>query len=304
MGNARIFMATEGSNSEQQKTTLVLSVVAKMFRQHADLFEQQAAVLERIATDPTVPSSWATDEPSPESLQRQLIRENTTAVAIKSYESMLQVQKRIDYLERLMTRNGIQRIHRKPSSAIPTTKSFPNDSKTAFYWFKHDHAPAIAKELGISNTSDNRVRQKLLKLWAAMNPHDRMPFWQRAQEFTEKGLATKTMKRKSSTIHDKLKQGKSSSSKIRRQSIKDPHQANVLSQTRVDPSDDVENDGNNLESESDNSAESIKSHGSSGASINSDDDDDDDNDNDDDHESKSNTSGNESIEGEEKALFV
>ena len=185
-------MTSDAGGNEKQRTTLILSVAAKMFRQHSDLFEQQAAVLERIASDPQSPSSWAVEEPSPESRQRQIIQENTTALAVKSYESMLQIQKRVDYLERLLARNGIKRIIRKPTSEIPRKRRITTNSKTAFYWFRHDHGPAIAEEYGVPNISDNLVRQKLLKLWAAMNPSQRLPYWEKAQEEIERDSATKS----------------------------------------------------------------------------------------------------------------
>lgn len=175
-----------------------MRVAAKMFRQHSDLFEQQAAVLERIASDPQSPSSWAIDEPSPESRQRQIIQENTTALAVKSYESMLQIQKRVDYLERLLARNGIKRIIRKPTSELPSKRRTTTNSKTAFYWFRHDHGPVIAEELGVPNISDNLVRQKLLKLWAAMNPSQRLPYWEKAQEEIERDSAMKSTAKVSS----------------------------------------------------------------------------------------------------------
>lgn len=191
-------MTSDAGNNEKHRTTLILGVAAKMFRQHSDLFEQQAAVLERIASDPQSPSSWAIDEPSPESRQRQIIQENTTALAVKSYESMLQIQKRVDYLERLLTRNGIKRITRKPTSEIPCKRRTTTNSKTAFYWFRHDHGPAIAEEFGVPNISDNLVRQKLLKLWAAMNPNQRLPYWEKAQEEIERDSAMKLTAKKSS----------------------------------------------------------------------------------------------------------
>ena len=85
----------------------LMRLTADMFRQHSDLYLKQAAILERIATNPTDPVSWQLEEPSPESIQDCLLRENTAALAVKSYQSMLQVQQRVDYLERLMIRNGI-----------------------------------------------------------------------------------------------------------------------------------------------------------------------------------------------------
>jgi hypothetical protein len=77
---------------EKDRSGLLLRVTAHMFRQQSDLLEQQAAVLERMATNPCSPSSWVVDEPSPESRQRQQVQESATALAVKSYESMLQVQ--------------------------------------------------------------------------------------------------------------------------------------------------------------------------------------------------------------------
>lgn len=191
-------MTSDLGGNEKHRTTLILAVASKMFRQHSDLFEQQAAVLERIASDPQSPSSWAIDEPSPESRQRQVVQESTAALAIKSYEGMLQIQKRVDYLERLLARNGIKRIIRKPTSEIARKRRITTHSKTAFYWFRHDHGPAIAEEYGVPNISDNVVRQKLAKLWAAMNPSQRLPYWEKAQEEIERDAATKATAKSSS----------------------------------------------------------------------------------------------------------
>ena len=198
-------MDSDLGGNEKHRTTLILRVVAKMFRQHSDLFEQQAAVLERIASDPQSPSSWAVDEPSPESRQRQIVQENTTALAIKSYESMLQIQKRVDYLERLLARNGIKRIIRKPTSAIPKKRRITTHSKTGYYWFRHDHGPAIAEEYGVPTVTDNLVKHKLLKLWAAMNPNQRLPYWEKAQEEIERDAATKATANSSSTTNATIK---------------------------------------------------------------------------------------------------
>ena len=160
-----------------------------MFRQHSDLFEQQAAVLERIATNPLSPTSWQVEEASPESLQRKLVHENVTALAIKSYESMLQVQKRVDYLERLLGRNGIRRIDRKK---IPLRKSkkVHKSMKTAYYWFRQEHGPAIMDEFGAKTVYVPEVQKKLLKMWSTMNPSQRSPYWEQAQVIVKKCAIT------------------------------------------------------------------------------------------------------------------
>ena len=205
------------SAHEKDRSGLLLRVTAHMFRQQSDLLEQQAAVLERMATDPHSPSSWVVDEPSPESRQRQLLQENTAALAVKSYESMLQVQKRVDYLERLLARNGIKQITRKPMSDMPKPKhrKVSKDSKTAFYWFRQQYAPAIVEEIGASSLWDNAVRQRLLKLWSTMNPHQRLPFWEKAQaeiarEKEEKARAKDLAKKKRPKDDESMRQPVSS----------------------------------------------------------------------------------------------
>jgi hypothetical protein len=89
------------------KCPLVLKLAADMFRQQSDLYLHHAAILERISKDPANPESWMLQEETPEVLERRIRQDETTTLAIKSYESMLQVQKRVDGMERLMSRNGV-----------------------------------------------------------------------------------------------------------------------------------------------------------------------------------------------------
>jgi hypothetical protein len=218
------------SGHDKDRSRLLLRMTAHMFRQHSDLLEQHAAVLERMATNPCSPSSWAVDEPSPESLQRQQVQENTAALAVKSYESMLQVQKRIDYLERLLARNGIKQITRKPTSAMPKHRKVSKDSKTAFYWFRQQHGPAILEEFGVSSLWDNAVGQKLLKLWSTMNPHQRLPYWEKAQaeaarEKKEKSNAKGLAKKKLSESKDSRRKSVSNESESGESKVPSPPNA-------------------------------------------------------------------------------
>jgi hypothetical protein len=232
------------SGHEQDRSRLLLRVTAHMFRQHSDLLEQQAAVLERMATNPFSPSSWAVDEPSPESRQREQVQENASALAVKSYESMLQVQKRVDYLERLLARNGIKQITRKPMSEMPKRRKVSKDSKTAFYWFRQQHGPAIMEEFGVSSLWDSAVRQKLLKLWSTMNPHQRLPFWEKAQaeaarEKKEKTNAKGLAKRKPSAGKDSRRKSVSSNEES------ESGEPNIPSHPNADDKDDcAETTGN------------------------------------------------------------
>lgn len=91
------------------KSPLLLRLTADMFRQHSDLYLKQAAVLERIASSPNNPESWMIQEDTPEVISQQIQQQATTTLACKSYQGMLQVQKRVDHMERLMTRNGMSR---------------------------------------------------------------------------------------------------------------------------------------------------------------------------------------------------
>jgi hypothetical protein len=54
-------------------------------------------------------NNWMLEEESPERIAARLQQEETTTLAVKSYEGMLQVQKRVDHMERLMTRNGMSK---------------------------------------------------------------------------------------------------------------------------------------------------------------------------------------------------
>lgn len=89
------------------KSPLLLRLTADMFRQHAALYEQHAAILERISSKPNELESWQLQEETPESISSRLQQEDTTTLALKGYNSMLQVQKRVDHMERLMHRNGM-----------------------------------------------------------------------------------------------------------------------------------------------------------------------------------------------------
>jgi len=88
---------------------MVLRLMADMFRQHSDMYLQHAAILERIVSQPNNPQSWMLQEETPESIAREIRQEETSTLAVKSYQSMLQVQKRVDNMERLMTRNGFSK---------------------------------------------------------------------------------------------------------------------------------------------------------------------------------------------------
>jgi hypothetical protein len=90
-----------------QKQGLLLRLTADMFRQHSELYLKHAAVLERVASNPSDPLAWQLEEPSPESIQDKLLQENVAALAVKGYQSMLQVQKRVNFMEGLMMKNGI-----------------------------------------------------------------------------------------------------------------------------------------------------------------------------------------------------
>lgn len=109
MQNHGSLLGMEADKLPRNKSSMVLRMTAQMFHQHSEIFLRQAAVLERMASNPSDPSSWNLEEPSPESVQDRLHNENAVSLAIKSYESMLEVQKRVDYMERLMLYNGVEK---------------------------------------------------------------------------------------------------------------------------------------------------------------------------------------------------
>jgi hypothetical protein len=90
-----------------QKPAQLLRLTADMFRQHSELYLKHAAVLERVGSNPSEPLAWQLEEPSPEKIQDKLLQEHAAELAVKGYQSMLQVQKRVDYMEGLMIKNGI-----------------------------------------------------------------------------------------------------------------------------------------------------------------------------------------------------
>lgn len=99
----------ESAELPKFKSPLIARLTADMMRQHSRLYLQHAAVLERLAQDPNSPQNWMLTEESPEHIAARLQQEETTTLAVKSYEGMLQVQKRVDHMERLMTRNGMSK---------------------------------------------------------------------------------------------------------------------------------------------------------------------------------------------------
>jgi hypothetical protein len=166
----------------------ILRATADMFRQRADLYEQQAAMLERMATLSHYPSAtWSAEieqEPSPESLKRQWTLENAPIVlAVKSYEAMLQLQKRVDNVERLMKQNGIKPLGGYVKSRTKEVKWRPtmsrksgNLSKDSFNCFKHLYGPMIADEMKEKCRTTPVVQGHLLKIWSTMNPRQRLSY--------------------------------------------------------------------------------------------------------------------------------
>jgi hypothetical protein len=165
---------------ESKRSPVLLRLTAEMFRQHSDLFLQHAAVLERVATHPNDPSSWKIEEEPPESVQKTLLRENVTALAIKSYESMLLVQKRVDYLETVMRRNGLRPL-RRAVKEVPKKVLLPATAKNAFYWFRHEHGPRFAEEAGVKDIYSHQVKNKLAAIWETMSPSQRLPYMKKAK---------------------------------------------------------------------------------------------------------------------------
>lgn len=89
------------------KSPLVLRLTADLFRQHADLYQQHAAILERVSANPNSIQAWQLEEPCPERIAARVQEEETTTLALKGYQGMLQVQKRVNHMERLVKRNGV-----------------------------------------------------------------------------------------------------------------------------------------------------------------------------------------------------
>lgn len=159
------------------KTThapILLRMTADMFRQHSDLFLQQAATLERISSSPANPDCWNFTESSPEAIQTSIHQEQLKILAVKSYESMCQVQKRVDYIERLVMRNGIgmkiiPKVRKAPLPKLHANKAMK--ATTPMFWFSQDHGERIAQDFGSSH-----VKHELTKLWTSMNPAQRKPY--------------------------------------------------------------------------------------------------------------------------------
>jgi hypothetical protein len=161
----------------------ILQVTARMFEQHADLFEHQAAMLQTMSSRPDSPSSWAMEELPSESSQKQLIKEKTEDLIIKSYEGMLRIKRRVDYLQDQMKRNGITQV-RHYLTADRKAKRLKKEKilyQTPFYWFQEDHGPNVAEEFGVESHLDYNVQLHLMKQWAVMSPEDRLPYEKKSQ---------------------------------------------------------------------------------------------------------------------------
>jgi hypothetical protein len=106
------------------KSPLLLRLTADMFRQHADLYQQHAAILERVSSNPNSIQAWQLEEPCPERVAAQVKEEETTTLALKGYESMLQVQKRVNHVERLVKRSGVgvKTVERRPKRNFESKK--------------------------------------------------------------------------------------------------------------------------------------------------------------------------------------
>jgi len=89
------------TSGHKRNDETMLRVVARMFRQQADLFLKQAACLERMSYHLDDPSMWDLDGsqiPSREDLEDKIRREAVIDLAKKSYEGMKEVKVCMDSL--------------------------------------------------------------------------------------------------------------------------------------------------------------------------------------------------------------
>jgi hypothetical protein len=180
-----------------------------MFRQHADLYQQHAAILERVSSNPNSIQAWQLEEPCPERVAAQVKEEETTTLALKGYESMLQVQKRVNHVERLVKRSGVgvktcvrQRsiMHsamlethidlcfatlRICQSRKTTKKELriqeKEDPSSALFWFFKQHALRISQDMQ-QPLESSQVRKEVVRIWKMMNPVERRPFVDKAEK--------------------------------------------------------------------------------------------------------------------------
>lgn len=191
------------------KSPLLLRLTADMFRQHADLYQQHAAILERVSANPNSIQAWQLEEPCPERVAAQVKEEETTTLALKGYESMLQVQKRVNHVERLVKRSGVgvktcvrQRsiMHsamlethidlcfatlRICQSRKTTKKELriqeKEDPSSALFWFFKQHALRISQDMQ-QPLESSQVRKEVVRIWKMMNPVERRPFVDKAEK--------------------------------------------------------------------------------------------------------------------------
>ena len=147
IGNSNNYNDDLKSGSQQEAT---LKVIARMFRQHADLFLKQATYLEAMSLQIKQKSKKADDNeisgllnkmsddyyfndkklpPCRESLQDKIRRETVVDLAKKSYEGMREVKKIVDVLM----------IHK-------TDHQINNRRKHAFEFFAEEILTKIARE--------------------------------------------------------------------------------------------------------------------------------------------------------------
>jgi hypothetical protein len=171
------------SSNDDSISHKILQLTALMFQQHADLLENQASILNRMASRPDSPTSWAIEEPSPECSQNQLVKEKTEALVIKSYEGMLQIQNRVDYLQNQMRLNGITQVRTDVSEDKKRKRSKGKRlCKTPFDWYREAHGPTVAAEFGVESHLEYNVQFHLMNQWEAMTPEDRVTYEEIAKQ--------------------------------------------------------------------------------------------------------------------------
>lgn len=166
------------------KSPLLLRLTADMFRQHADLYQQHAAILERVSSNPNSIQAWQLEEPCPERVAAQVKEEETTTLALKGYESMLQVQKRVNHVERLVKRSGVG-VKTICQSRKTTKKELriqeKEDPSSALFWFFKQHALRISQDMQ-QPLESSQVRKEVVRIWKMMNPVERRPFVDKAEK--------------------------------------------------------------------------------------------------------------------------
>merc|ERR1712232_647537 len=91
-----------------------------------------------------------------EMARRNIIQQRTCQIARKSFESMLESQKRVDYLEYILRRKGLKLYEQKSECK----RIIQGDASDPVYWLGREHNDRLMEEAKINYATDSKMREK------------------------------------------------------------------------------------------------------------------------------------------------